>query len=119
MLTISKSQMERLDESRRAEFKQQMARHLRANLPDESTKYTDEQLAHAIDNGITIAAHSGIHKERNVAIFIDVMCWLSDKPGCKENLPLINEILGDPAIVEEDDRIDILLGYIRHEAVVR
>ena len=115
MLTISRSQMQAFAIVSRKNFEIRVARHLRQHLTEECANYNDDKLLEVVNKGITKAAQLQIHKERNIVVFIDVMLWLAGQAESHAKKPLVHPILNDPLIVSEDERIEILLGYVLQE----
>jgi hypothetical protein len=115
MLSISERQFQLLADVSVDSFERRMLKHMRQYLPEECTKYSDEQLREVIRRGIADASEYGIRAEKNVATYLDVMLWLTADSERHARLSRVPEILRDPGIPSESDRVEILVGYVFHQ----
>jgi hypothetical protein len=115
MIKIAFSQMEHFELLSRKEFESRVATHLRKHLGEECVRYDDDMLRGWISESVAGAEQVQIRKERNMVAYMDIMMWLEGDPARQLKTPLVQQILNDPLIDSEDDRIQILLGYVLDE----
>ncbi len=115
MLKISPQQMEYFRILSRKDFESRVATHLRKHLTEECTGFDDASLHEWVSKAIARAEQLQIRKERNVVAYMDIMMWLENNEERHRKAPLVQEILNDSLIDFEDDRIEIVLGYVLDE----
>jgi hypothetical protein len=117
MLTIRREQMKPFEESARRRFAQRLAEHARAIFPDRCAELGAQGLLALVDEGVARARRYGVHLERDVALFVDLMLALGARFDEDPELAWARKILEDDFTPDATLRMQLLhqaaLGHLR------
>jgi len=114
MLHFSSDQIGTLAAQRLQGLQARVLTHVRRHLPQVCAQYEPFQLETVVGQLLRSAAERGIRKEANQVVLVDVMLCaaVQGSPALKSRLM---QILDDPALGNEQDRIEVLLGAALRE----
>lgn len=109
MLHFSTDQIGTLAAQRLQGLQARVLTHVRRHLPQVCAQYEPFQLEAVVGQLLRSAAERGIHKEANQVLLVDVMLTAAVQ-GSPELKTQLLQVLDDPALSHEQDRIEVLLG---------
>lgn len=109
MLKFSTDQIGTLAAQRLQGLQARVLTHVRRHLPQVCAQYEPFQLETVVGQLLRSAAERGIRKEANQVLLVDVMLTAAVQ-GSPELKTQLLQVLDDPALSREQDRIEVLLG---------
>jgi hypothetical protein len=111
MLTIRKSQMEAFDRSSRARLEDDMVSHLGSFAPRHSQALGEAGVRRVIRSGMERSAAHGLTLRGPVRFYIELMFMLGSRFDTDPQLPWAAEALGEPGVLPEMERADLLHSH--------
>lgn len=108
MLIIRPDQMKALREASLESFRSRITRHLTVLFPIICGSLTSRELRKAIDVGLERSDARDFHSEIAVSQYIELMFLLGSGFDIDDQLPWAAEVLADPQLDSENERIDRL-----------
>jgi len=111
MLMIRKAQLDVFEHAARQRFEDDVVAHLRDFAPTHTKALGEEGVRQVIRLGMGRSANYGFTLRGPVQFYIELMFMLGSAFDSDPQLPWAAEALGDPEVLDEMDRADLLHAH--------
>ena len=107
-MIIRREQMRVFEQVMQTGFEERMLARIREFFPKHPVMLGEEQLLLLVRLAVEKARRHTLITERNVALFLDLMCLLGSGFDADPQMPWAAEILADRSLAADDERTDVL-----------